>query len=265
MRQERGQRVFPGDGESGLADPFEPLPVVNGLSRSKVGSEDLYRDLLQALPAEPAIKLFDPELACKSERTCELVEQSFVSVRLLARLISHTLKQSGAVSVLPDPARDRLVLRQELVTKLFGNPSRLVGLAHKVVHGRNVDSGPDIANRRPRIADVPASRMNVSCADPSEPDRTVPEAGPRPSKGVQMPRNERHVVPNSSGGWDIVKPGAQRSSGHRNSQDAAIDRAREIVHNDGGGEVVIHRPNGQIRDSDTISPGNDPAPPYDTR
>jgi hypothetical protein len=40
-------------------------------------------------------------------------------------------------------------------------------------------------------------------------------------------------------------------------------RAKEIVGNEGGGEVVIHRPNGQIRDSDTVAPGNDPNPPRD--
>jgi uncharacterized protein YdaT len=76
-----------------------------------------------------------------------------------------------------------------------------------------------------------------------------------------MARNERHVVPNNDGGWDVRKPGAERSSGHFGTQSDAIDRAREIVHNTNGGEVVIHRPDGRIRDSDTISPGNDPFPP----
>ena len=80
-----------------------------------------------------------------------------------------------------------------------------------------------------------------------------------------MPRNERHVVPNPDGGWDIVAPGASRASAHVDTQAAGIGRAREIVGNSGGGEVVIHRPNGQIRDSDTIAPGNDPNPPLDRR
>jgi hypothetical protein len=80
-----------------------------------------------------------------------------------------------------------------------------------------------------------------------------------------MPRNERHVVPNARGGWDVKAPGAQRSSAHAETQDKAIDRAREIVHNTGGGEVVIHRPTGEIRDSDTVPPGHDPDPPRDRR
>lgn len=80
-----------------------------------------------------------------------------------------------------------------------------------------------------------------------------------------MPRNERHVVPNPDGGWDVVAPGTARASAHVETQAEGIDRAREIVGNSGGGEVVIHRPNGQIRDSDTVSPGNDPNPPRDRR
>ena len=77
--------------------------------------------------------------------------------------------------------------------------------------------------------------------------------------------NNRHVVPNSNGGWDVVKPGGQRASAHADTQKQAQDRAREIVHNDGGGEVVTHGRNGKIRDSDTIAPGNDPFPPRDTK
>jgi hypothetical protein len=80
-----------------------------------------------------------------------------------------------------------------------------------------------------------------------------------------MARNERHVVKNPAGGWDVKKPGSSRRSGHERTQDAAADRAGTIVGNSGGGEVVIHRPNGKIRDSDTVRPGNDPNPPRDRR
>lgn len=80
-----------------------------------------------------------------------------------------------------------------------------------------------------------------------------------------MTSNHLHVVPNPDGGCDVRAPGAQRSSGHSDTQADAISRAREIVHNAGGGEVVIHNRQGQIRDSDTIAPGNDPNPPRDTK
>ena len=77
--------------------------------------------------------------------------------------------------------------------------------------------------------------------------------------------NRRHVVPNGGGGWDVRAPGAARSSAHTDNQADAIRRAREIVGNAGGGEVVIHDRRGRIRDSDTIPSGNDPIPPRDAR
>jgi hypothetical protein len=80
-----------------------------------------------------------------------------------------------------------------------------------------------------------------------------------------MPRNERHVVPNPGGGWDIKKPGSDRSSGHTDRKSDAIDRGRQIVRNSGGGELVIHDQQGRIIDSDTVAPGNDPNPPRDRK
>jgi hypothetical protein len=63
----------------------------------------------------------------------------------------------------------------------------------------------------------------------------------------------------------VRKPDGQRASDHTDTQQQAIDRARTIVHNTGGGEVVIHGRDGKVRDSDTIAPGNDPNPPRDTK
>jgi hypothetical protein len=80
-----------------------------------------------------------------------------------------------------------------------------------------------------------------------------------------MPRNERHVVPSPDGGWDVKKPGAERASSHHDTQAEAEQRAKQILGNDGGGEAVIHDRHGQIRDSDTVSPANDPFPPRDTK
>jgi hypothetical protein len=76
-------------------------------------------------------------------------------------------------------------------------------------------------------------------------------------------KSSRDVVPNPDGGWDVTKPGGQRASSHHDTQADAIDRGREIVGNLGGGELRIHGRDGQIRDSDTIPPGNDPNPPRD--
>jgi hypothetical protein len=77
--------------------------------------------------------------------------------------------------------------------------------------------------------------------------------------------SDRHVVPNADGGWDVVSPKGGRASSHHDTQADAIGRAREIVGNVGGGEVVIHGRDGRIRDSDTVAPGNDPYPPRDRR
>lgn len=80
-----------------------------------------------------------------------------------------------------------------------------------------------------------------------------------------MPRNERHVTTHPDGGWQVRKPDADRASKRTDTQGEAVDRARQILHNDGGGEIVIHDRQGQIRDSDTVAPGNDPNPPRDRR
>ena len=77
--------------------------------------------------------------------------------------------------------------------------------------------------------------------------------------------NRRHVVSSKSGGWDVKKPGGDRSSAHADTQAQAIARAKEIVGRAGGGEVRIHGRDGAIRDSDTVAPGNDPNPPRDKR
>lgn len=77
--------------------------------------------------------------------------------------------------------------------------------------------------------------------------------------------NNRHVVPNPAGGWDVKKPGSDRASSHHATQKEAEGRAKEIVRNVGGGEVRIHDKKGRIRDSDTVAPAKDPNPPKDTR
>ena len=73
-----------------------------------------------------------------------------------------------------------------------------------------------------------------------------------------MSRKQHHVVPNSNGGWDVVKPGAGRVSVHADTKKEAIDQGRRISRNQGT-EFVIHNKNGRISDSD--SHGNDPFPP----
>jgi hypothetical protein len=50
---------------------------------------------------------------------------------------------------------------------------------------------------------------------------------------------QRLVVPAAKGGWNVVKPGAKRASSHHLTRSDATRRAWEIVHNHGGGEIVL--------------------------
>jgi Uncharacterized protein conserved in bacteria (DUF2188) len=65
--------------------------------------------------------------------------------------------------------------------------------------------------------------------------------------------SDRYVVPNQErGGWDVVKQDHERASAHEPTKREAIDRAREIVRNQGGGELRIQNRDGQFIDSDTV-------------
>lgn len=58
--------------------------------------------------------------------------------------------------------------------------------------------------------------------------------------------------------WNVQKEGGAKSSGSVESQKQAEKMAKKFASNSGGGEVRIHGLDGKIRDSDTVSPGNDP-------
>jgi len=70
-----------------------------------------------------------------------------------------------------------------------------------------------------------------------------------------------HVVPRKDG-WAVKREGAKRDSVHTDTQNQAAQRATDTAKREGG-EVVIHRPDGTIRDSDSF--GRDPNPPKDTK
>lgn len=69
-----------------------------------------------------------------------------------------------------------------------------------------------------------------------------------------MKSNCMHIVKHDSG-WVGKREGASRASFVASTQDAAIQRAREILQSERG-ELFIHRPNGQMRER--YSYGNDP-------
>jgi hypothetical protein len=73
---------------------------------------------------------------------------------------------------------------------------------------------------------------------------------------IEMGKNQ-HVVPRD-GQWAVLGAGNERATSLHPTQASAIGAARNIAINQHS-EVVIHRPNGQIRDSNSY--GNDPYPP----
>ena len=70
-----------------------------------------------------------------------------------------------------------------------------------------------------------------------------------------------HVVP-PNGDWATRREGAARVGSTHTTQAKAIDAARGRAEREHG-EVIIHRPDGRIRDADSY--GNDPNPPTDRK
>ena len=74
-----------------------------------------------------------------------------------------------------------------------------------------------------------------------------------------MAKRDIHVVPHN-GGWATRKEGAQRVGHTAKTQQQSFEQARTQAKREHV-EVVIHRPNGVIRNSNSY--GNDPNPPKD--
>lgn len=68
----------------------------------------------------------------------------------------------------------------------------------------------------------------------------------------------QHVTPHPDGGWQVKGAGNTRATVRTETQAKAIDIARTISKNQES-ELIIHRPNGQIRDKNSY--GNDLYPP----
>ncbi len=76
-----------------------------------------------------------------------------------------------------------------------------------------------------------------------------------------MTKKDYHVVPQGEG-WALKREDAQRASSLHPTQADAIAAGKQLAKQEKT-ELVIHRPNGQIRDSDSY--GNDPNPPKDKK
>lgn len=72
-----------------------------------------------------------------------------------------------------------------------------------------------------------------------------------------MVGKNQHVVPHQDG-WAVKGAGNQRATSVHDTQQQAEDAARGIARNQQS-ELVIHRPDGRIRNKDSY--GNDSFPP----
>jgi hypothetical protein len=76
-----------------------------------------------------------------------------------------------------------------------------------------------------------------------------------------MSKRNVHVVPSGTA-WAVKKEGQAAPVSKHRTQGAAEDAGRTIARKNES-ELVIHRPDGQIRDKDSY--GNDPCPPKDMK
>lgn len=76
-----------------------------------------------------------------------------------------------------------------------------------------------------------------------------------------MSKKNQHVVPHGDV-WAVKGAGNEKATKLVSTQAEAIKIAREIAINKKS-EVVIHRPDGTIREKDSY--GNDPCPPVDKK
>ncbi|HGN2711675.1 DUF2188 domain-containing protein [Pseudomonas aeruginosa] len=76
-----------------------------------------------------------------------------------------------------------------------------------------------------------------------------------------MTKKDIHVVPHANG-WATKKEGATRVGRTTDTQQQAFEQARNQAKREHV-EVVIHRPDGTIRNSNSY--GNDPNPPKDKK
>ena len=74
---------------------------------------------------------------------------------------------------------------------------------------------------------------------------------------------DRTVFRRSDGTWVNKLNDADKASSTHKTQADAAKTAKQMLENQGGGELIIKGLDGKIRSKDTISPGNDPNPPKD--
>jgi hypothetical protein len=74
---------------------------------------------------------------------------------------------------------------------------------------------------------------------------------------------DRTVYKRYDGAWINKRNDSDRASSKHGTQREAENTARDMLRNQGGGELTTKGLDGKFRSKDTIAPGNDPNPPKD--
>ena len=74
---------------------------------------------------------------------------------------------------------------------------------------------------------------------------------------------DRMVSKGADGKWANKRNDAKKASSLHGAQKEAEATARQMLKNQGGGELTTKGRDGKLRSKDTIPPGNDPNPPKD--
>ncbi len=74
---------------------------------------------------------------------------------------------------------------------------------------------------------------------------------------------DRTVSKRPDGSWQNKRNDSERASSTHKTQREAEQAAKDMLHNQGGGELTTLGVAGKIRSKDTIAPGKDPNPPKD--
>ena len=69
---------------------------------------------------------------------------------------------------------------------------------------------------------------------------------------------DRTISQRPDGTWENKRNDAERASSVHDTQAQAQEVARDMLKNQGGGELTTKGRDGKIRAKDTIAPGNDP-------
>jgi len=70
--------------------------------------------------------------------------------------------------------------------------------------------------------------------------------------------NDRMIYRRNDETWVNQREGASKASGVHSTQKEAMNEAKKMLQNSGGGELTVKGVDGKISSKDTIPPGNDP-------